>query len=117
MHWSTVQALASAVQTVPFDSLFTTHVPDPLQVSGLSQSVLELEPHAVPLALSLLQLASEPPPEPLHFHLSVQAVSVSVPNVPAVHWSRVVLQEPLTALQVPITLALCNGVPLFSSSN
>ena len=43
-----MQSFPSLVHDVPSVSLFDWQTPLPLQVSGLSQSVSELLPHAVP---------------------------------------------------------------------
>src|SRR5262245_20153425 len=48
MHTSAVQSLASVVHAAPFAALWAWHAPDPLQVSGLSQSVSDGSPHVVP---------------------------------------------------------------------
>ncbi len=40
LQWSLVQSFPSSVQVVPFGSKLLRHDPEPLQVSGLSQSLL-----------------------------------------------------------------------------
>ena len=47
-HTSFVHWFVSGVQTVPLSSLFARQAPEPLQLSGLSQSVFAGLPQAVP---------------------------------------------------------------------
>jgi hypothetical protein len=74
------QAPDAPRHTNVLSSLFTKQVPEPLQVSGLSQSVLVALPHAEPEALK--PSAGQACDEPLHVSAASQSPAAARHEVP-----------------------------------